>query len=62
MNLIKYPDDIIKKWDKQVQNLMMYKLRENQFISCVYWYLQKLLKNLILIKRLINNLSTIKLP
>ena len=39
MNLIKYSDDIIKRWDKQVRNLMTYKLREIQFIGCVHWYL-----------------------
>ena len=39
MNLIKYPDDMIKRWDKQVRNLMAYKLKENQFIGCAHWYL-----------------------
>jgi hypothetical protein len=39
MNIIKYLDDIVKKWDKKVRNLLSYKLNENQYISCVHWYL-----------------------
>ena len=39
MNLIKYPDYMIKKWDKQVRNLMAYKLREDQYIGSAHWYL-----------------------
>ena len=39
MNIMKYPDETIKKWDKQARNLLAYKLRVNQFIGCVHWYL-----------------------
>ena len=39
MNMIKFPDDHIKKWDKQARNLMAYKLRENQYIGSNHWYL-----------------------
>ena len=39
MNLMKYSDKQISKWDKAAKNLMAYKLRENQYIGSAHWYL-----------------------
>ena len=39
MNLIKYDNKAVSKWDQKARNLMGHKLRENQNIGCKHWYL-----------------------
>ena len=60
MNIIKFPAPTIKKWDKQARNLLAYKLRENQFIGSLHWYLPNNKYGYNLFK--LTDLQTICLP
>ena len=60
MNIINFPTETIKKWDKQVRNLMAYKLKENQYIDCSHWYLPNYKAGYNLFKLI--NLQRICLP
>jgi hypothetical protein len=60
MNIIKFPAPTIKKWDKQARNLLAYKLRENQFIDSLHWYLPNNKYGYNLFK--LTDLQTICLP
>ena len=39
MNIVYFPPNTIKKWDRMAKSLLAYKLRENQYIGSNQWHL-----------------------